>query len=495
VISWIQRTFQHHFRIVFGVILAVIAIPMIFIYRTGANGGSGDRQAIAQNFFGYDLGSADDRQRLFGDAQISVELQTGSGSTDDQQLQSYALRRAAALHLADEWHLPAATSGQVTAFIKSLPIFSDKTGQFDPNRYEAFRESLKLDSSLTEGDVARVISEDVRAQAVDQLLGGPGYVLPSDVKAQLVLADTTWTIAVAAVDYKSFDPRIEPTEADLQRYFQANGFRYTIPPRVVADYVSFPTAVFGKLAAKTAADFVYALYEEKVAAGAPFNAWMAAHQRVLKPLPPFSHDAVPAVLGGSAEVADAAFKLNADRYYSDALTIPGGAAVLIWKETLPASQPMFFDVRAKVLADYLDNEKRQRFVELGRALKSAIEARLRAGDRFPQAAATAAAGKVKIAVKTPAPFTLLSKPADLDSAAIGALEHLDKGRVSDMVATDQQGYIVCALDKKAPDLSETGPLYAQARARLATSIAQMDAGSVLSELVNQELKRSEPAAK
>ncbi len=78
---------------------------------------------------------------------------------------------------------------------------------------------------------------------------------------------------------------------------------------------------------------------------------------------------------------------------------------------------------------------------------------------------------------------------------LGALERLDKGQVSDMVATSDQGYLVYAADKKLPDLSETGPQYAEARAQLAANISRFDSGAVLSELVAQELKRTDPAAK
>ena len=40
MISWIQRYFQKHFRLVFAAILIAVALPMVFIYS--ASGGTGD---------------------------------------------------------------------------------------------------------------------------------------------------------------------------------------------------------------------------------------------------------------------------------------------------------------------------------------------------------------------------------------------------------------------------------------------------------------------
>ena len=62
-------------------------------------------------------------------------------------------------------------------------------------------------------------------------------------------------------------------------------------------------------------------------------------------------------------MAAEAFKLGAGRAYSDALSAPEGAVVLFWKESLPPRQPLLTEVRDQVAADYIESEKRKRFVE------------------------------------------------------------------------------------------------------------------------------------
>jgi peptidyl-prolyl cis-trans isomerase D len=173
-----------------------------------------------------------------------------------------------------------------------------------------------------------------------------------------------------------------------------------------------------------------------------------------------------------------------------------GAAILIWKGAVPARQPALAEVRDKVRADYTENEKRKRFVDLGRTLRGLIESRMKAGDPFDKAVAAAQASQgAKMEAKALPTFTLRDRPQDLSQSVAGALEHLEKGQVSEMIMDGDKGIIVGALDKKAPDLSETGPRFAEMRTLIAAFTARQGASSYLSEIVAQELKRTENVVK
>ena len=67
MISWIQRTFQQHFRAVFGVLLAVIIISFIMTINTSSGLGGGDRRMAEQDFFGHNLASGADVQQMISD--------------------------------------------------------------------------------------------------------------------------------------------------------------------------------------------------------------------------------------------------------------------------------------------------------------------------------------------------------------------------------------------------------------------------------------------
>jgi peptidyl-prolyl cis-trans isomerase D len=278
------------------------------------------------------------------------------------------------------------------------------------------------------------------------------------------------------------------------------------PPKVdpAADFAAVKSMVEStlkleraqKLALKAASDVALALYESKLDQATPgpaLDAFFADRKLTLKPLAPFTREAGPAELGGSPDVATEAFKLGKaqKRYVSEAIASPTGAVILVWKDAQPSRKPLITEVRDKVATDFAENEKRKRFVDLGKTIKSQLEARLKAGDAFDKAVAAAANG-VKVEAKTIPAFTLRNRPQDLDYSVFSALERLEKGQVSDMVINADKGIFVYAVEKKAPDLSEANPQFVDTRKQLAGYNARLGGSAYISELVEKELKRSEP---
>ena len=247
MISWIQRTFQQHFRAVFGVLLAVTIISFIFTIGASPGIGRAGPKTVSQKFFGYDLTRQGANDRVFGDASLSVQVQVGFSAglnLDNARLQEYALERTAAIALADQLKIPAPTPSEIASSVKGLRAFAGSDGQFDANRYAAFRDTLKTNPRISEGDIVRVLSDDMRISRVRLALSGPGYVLPSEVRDQLARADASWTISTASIDYASFKPDI-PVPADaLQRFYNENAFRYVAPVRVGVDYLDFPASAY-----------------------------------------------------------------------------------------------------------------------------------------------------------------------------------------------------------------------------------------------------------
>jgi len=562
MISWIQTYLQQHLKTIFALLLAVTIISFIFTIGAAPGIGNGNRQYVERPFFGHNLASADDLQRVLGDANLSASLQMGSMSgLDNDQIQQYAFQRTAALTLADKWDIPPATNAEITEAVKKLRMFSGPNGEFDAKAYATFRDNLKNSQrGVTEAEIARVIGDDVRVEKVNQLIAGPGYVLPRDVKTQLERSDTTWTLATATADYAAFKPDIKPTDAELTKFFEDNSIRYEIPPRVVATYVEFPSSQFvptvkvtdaevrayydmnparfpkppevkaadaktppkpsnpdadfaavkqsvqaalvleraQKQALQAASDLAVAIFEAKATTPEVVEGLLSSRKLKQKSLAPFTHDAGPAEFGHTPEaqeIANEAFKLNKSHFVSDALASPTGAIVLFWKDLEPAHKPMFAEVREKVRADYVQNERQKRFVELGKTARAHIEARLKAGDSFEKAVASAASSSgLKLTVKALTPFSMRTRPQDVDYTVLGALDHLDKGEVSEMLTTPgfEKGIFVYAVDKKLPNLAENTPQYTEMRSQIASMSARVTANSYMTELVDHELKKSEP---
>ena len=558
MISWIQRNFQQHFRAIFAVLLAITIIS--FIATIGASPGIGraDRGAPAELFFGYNLGSPDDQRRLFGDARLSVFLHYGIPIGESPQLEAYAFQRAAELALASQLHLPVPSEATLTDYLKTYGAFADAHGEFDPKLYGSFRDNqlwTQLDPRFTSADVTRVIADDWRSSQVSKLVSGPGYVAASDIKRQLALEDTQWTVAVASADYTGYNPPAEPAPADVAKFFEEHSGNYEVPAKVSASYVLFPAADFVSQVAVTdaevrvyydanparfpkpaeakkpaapaqpnpdadfaavrpqveaalkleraqhvaeqaASDFTVELYNQKIAGFTPaLDAFLAQRHLALKPLPPFPVDEPPPELGTSPDLAGEISRLGPDHFFSDALAAPAGSVVLLWKETLPAHQPLLAEVQAKVTADCKEAMKQKSFRDLCARVHDQLSARLKTGDTMEKAAAavSAAAGLKLEVAKTIPPFTRRQPPPNVDPAVLGNLDRLAAGQLSDMILANGKGFFVYVATEKAPDLSNSSPQFAAMRSQLAPIAARDTLSSSLAEIITKERKKIAPA--
>jgi len=237
MITWIQKTLQQHFRIIFFVLLAGIIISFVFITNTSGGLGRGDRRGGKRPFFGLDLGNEHEHARLTRDGSVSAMLLYGGRVADSQQ---YAFGRRAMLHTADQLRLPQLTEAELKAYIQSLPVFMIRQSEtdmprFDADTYNRVRQNPpQYGLACTRGDFARILAEDARIAAAARLIAGPGYVLPADVQNILKHDYSTWTLQTATIARDSFKTTITPTELDLGAHFESHRATYTTPPRARA---------------------------------------------------------------------------------------------------------------------------------------------------------------------------------------------------------------------------------------------------------------------
>lgn len=560
MISWIQSTFQKHYRILFSVLLAIVIVS--FVFTIGAMPSlTGEGRITEQPFFGRNLASREEATRIFDDARLSIYLQSGYPPYDQDQLQNYALTRTAGIGLADQYGIPEPAEEQLTAYIATLPAFQGAAGSFDSARYNQFIQMLESDPSLDQAVAKQVIADDYRLQRVQEALGGPGYVLPGELRNQVERLDTTWSVAVGLLDYAGFSPEIEVSEEQLQEYYEQNGFRYDRAPRVKVSYAEFPTEAYlpqvsfteeelkryyeenryrfpvtddkpaesaadasadaaaaspalspeeqaaadfqkvrgeveaalrqeraRRAASKAAADFSYALFEQKVPPQSEaLQALLGARNVQTRTLDAFSMEEPPADLGWSPQVASEAFRLNEKRFFSDPLATENGFVVLLWEENIPSVRPLLNEVRDKVAEDIRQDEKRRLFTERGQQILTSLRERLRSGATFTEAATAEG-----LNVKTFEEFSRRQPPAGMESSVLSRLERLGPGDVSEMVLEGTQGNFVYVMDKKAPVLDESNADFVATREGLVRSSANLSQALSLEELVRQELEASAP---
>jgi peptidyl-prolyl cis-trans isomerase D len=550
MISWIQTTFQRHFRFLFFGLLVVLIIS--FVFTIGAPGiGSAERELQARTYFDLNLSSPDDQAKLYGDANLSVALQAAYQNISQAQIQEFALERYASLYLANQLNLPGPSDVELVEFIQQVRAFMGPTGEFDQSRYTTFRDNLKLSGQYTEGDVDRVLRDDYRVRQIQTLLGGPGYVTPDEVQFQLARTDTVWSADIVKLDYASYAPTIEPTDDELQTYFDENAFRYDSAPQVRVSYVEFPatrylaqiqltddeirayyeanparfpraeSSVDGdtpeistsdpeidflavrdqvtaamrfegarRLAAESASDLAVALFDESPAPE-EIGPFVASLGSTLRSAEPFDRSSPPVFFNTSPQYVNNAFNLSADRRISDPLPTAAGAVILVWEESIPSAPSLYITVADAVRADYLESTKRQKFVDLGRTVRETLTGAVATGQSFADAvAALDNLDGATASVESYTEFTRVNPPEGFPPSAQGSLEGLNAGDVSEMVLSGEEGLLTHAVSSAPPALAATDERYVELKGQLGELNAATTASGVMRALISAQLDTS-----
>jgi len=266
MITWIQKTFQEHFRFVFIALLVVSIVAFIFVNNVSIGFGLFHSSAEKRPYFGINLAESGALERIQKDAITSIFFHFGSAPPKNEYLQQLAMKRFAFVHAADELRLPYPPSDEMEKRIKTLRYFKDDKGQFDASKYADFRSSPKKSTGLdmTLDDFTRAIGDDMRVDELQKLVSGPGYVLPQEVRQVIKQNETTWTLITANVDFENCrgvacdardlnttpkpgvasDAPTDAGESRIMAYFDKNRAKYAAAPQVRVDYIEFPSSLF-----------------------------------------------------------------------------------------------------------------------------------------------------------------------------------------------------------------------------------------------------------
>jgi peptidyl-prolyl cis-trans isomerase D len=544
MISWLQTRFQKHYQVLFLVLLAVIIVAFVFTIGASPGIGRADRTGPQREVFGTSLTTEQDQRDFFEVAQISAYLQTGSQSIGSAEVQDYAFQRAATLSIANSLNLPGPSDEQLDEYIRTLGAFAGPDGQYDNEIYARFLDNVAVNPMLSESIVAYVLNEDYRAQEANKLVGGPGYVLDSEVRTQQERLKAVWTVAEGTLSLAGFNPTIESTDEQLEAFYEQNSFRYEIPERMSVGYVVFDAADYTEsveltqadlalhfaankdryqslfdtgseesdearpevqlddvrdmvesdlrlekaknIAVRTASDFAYALFENNIQPDSEAFASMISNSG-LEPLlvPPFARGQIPEGMAWNRQIVDEAFKLTSDHWFSDPLTVGNTVILMFYQDRLASYTPEFADVRAQVSSDYADEQKRELFIAKGEELKAQLQNSIDSGKTFSEAATEAG-----LETKEWVDFTFQAPPDDFNYSILSRLDQIPVGGVSDMVVARDQGSIVHVVSRSVPADGIDEEEIESTRKQIASLNSNLGQSLIYSDMVRDELIRS-----
>mgnify|MGYP000103167374 CR=1 FL=1 len=506
MITWIQTVLQKHNKVMFSALLIIVTVTFVLtIGNQSFFGSRATREYSRKDFFGYDLQDSTVKNYIILSGELSAMLHP-ERQVNPYSVQTYAYNRIAALGLARQLGIVAPTDEEMQNYIKNVPMFQGENGKFSKDGYSAFIASIMRSSRYSKDMLARTLKDDFRIDRVVELMGGPGFVLPYEVKQMYLQSETQWDVQLASMDASTFNPEIDANTEALMAFYTSNPEAYREPEKVKTDVVLFKTENYlsevetpdeatlktyyesnknnyiakdtastdvalpepfekvsdqvlvdykkdqaKQIAVQKADDFTVALFRHNTTRGSEvFNKTVTEFGGVIEPVAPFSKGTTPKATKLPSILFDSSWNVfDETRYYSDLATYDGGAAVLILKGRIDARIPAFDEVKDQVLINYKAREKQRLFVEKGKRLSSELKTAVTEGKDFSKTAET-----LGMTAKTFDTFKLSEQPPAEIGSFYDVLLETDAGQVSETVFNGNAAQVIYVSGKKVPDVSD-----------------------------------------
>ena len=237
--TWLQSIFQKYGKWMFLLLLAPVIVAFVFTITPARSGLTKADSLPEIDYFGYNLASDRDLRTIFLGAEISAWIQSGRRPYSQEMVEDFAFNRTAFLAMAENLNVPGPNDKQLRDYLTTKRAFIGNDGKFNEQLYFIFKNAIQADSRISQEHVAQTMSEDYRIEQVQQAMIGPGFVQPFEVKKQIELLNTLWSVNVASLGYDEYNPFILIEESKLLNYYENNKFRYEVPSRIKVTAIVF----------------------------------------------------------------------------------------------------------------------------------------------------------------------------------------------------------------------------------------------------------------
>ncbi len=357
--------------------------------------------------------------------------------------------------------------------ISSIDAFK-VNGQFDADQYRMLLGAQNMSPRGFEDRVRR----DLAVQLLPQQLSASAFATPAEIDEFVRLRDQRRSFRSLALPPVDASTLPQPTDAEVQAYYEANTAQYMSEEKVALEYVELSA---GQLEAPSAPDesTLQQRYEEqkarfvepearlashilvRLAAGADAEAERVALERAKalaedarKPDADFaaiakasSEDLGSKAGGGDLgwiergmtnDAFEAALFAQAAGTVSDPVRSPEGWHIIQLREIRAEKGQSFAEARAEIEREYLDAERERLFSELSGKLVEAVY-------RDPSTL-QAAADELKLEIRRTSPFGRLGGEGIAANPAVAAAafdeQHLLDGSASDPISIGQNHVVV-----------------------------------------------------
>jgi len=490
MITWLQNATGKHHRMIFGFLLVVIVVSFVFYGFAGR----GALSSGAYMYQGVDLNDPAVRSR-FRDATFFAQM------TGQRMNENGLVQRVAELSLADSLGIPSPSDVEIRRIAREMTTAPDGKSADGLNKFLEFAaKQLNVSDLETRARFETYIKDTWRIQKAVSTLAGSGHATASQIKRILDRERTKWTVDVATFAAAGFKPEVKVDEAKVKEAFAANIENYRLPPQVAVTAVTIaPSAadtapvsddeiinmgynqaekfkfetgkvkeqalakraeleklvradraitnlagqISDELAEKFAIDTAKADSKE-------LAAWIKAKNAKVTVIPSFEITTPPSVAKVPAEALRVAGDLTEKEWRTEVYRSEEGATFILLNKRTADRLPTFDEAKAKAVENWKKSQYNRLLAEEVAKVGKALLADIAAGKTF-----TDSAKAQKLALTSPAPFTVYSVPEALNGVNENTgllIEAAGVGKLTSAIRVGSGDYVFIRPAKK--DLPE-----------------------------------------
>ncbi len=492
---------------VWTVFAVLISVAFVVAYTGGKSGKQKSRSELEKEVVGSLYGEKVTRLefgRQYQNTYLLLIIQTGQplkiNDQIDQLIRQQAWERLAILKKAGQMGITVSEE-QLANAIRQQPIFrNQQTGQFDRRAYDAFFSQVlpRIGFNMTTKGFELLMHENLLIQKVSGMAAQSALVTEAEVDHAFHVFADKLTVQYAPIP-RSMAPAPEVTEAEAKEYYNNYPNQFIFPDKVKVRYIEFPVADYTDEIEVTD-EMVAQVYEsnkqkfmvegteesalpeyqpleevrdtivEEITTGlarrkadneaglfvsklstqdADFDQLAEAAGKAISTTAPFALTDTVRGVDPTAQFARTAFTLedNAHHYYSDPVVGKDSIYVLVLQNRMPSFLPEYEVVAEEVMAAAQIAAEEKAYVEKAEEIHSALEASLKAGSSFADAAT-----KAGLEITTTEPFSVAEPPADeLGENILRETVLFDAGTLVDLIPTDNELIVAYVVEKEAAD--------------------------------------------
>ncbi|MCS7008320.1 MAG: peptidylprolyl isomerase, partial [Chthoniobacterales bacterium] len=159
-----------------------------------------------------------------------------TASSEQDALNEFIINYFVLRHESEElWIEP--TSQQIVEAIRSLPSLQIN-GTFDRGRYLSFVQEQLAPRGITERQLEQLIRDSLCLDRIWKIVTSPIAVTLADISSALQQYQKT-DVIVVKIPPGNATQLADPTEEEIQKYYESNREMFQIPERRVAEVASF----------------------------------------------------------------------------------------------------------------------------------------------------------------------------------------------------------------------------------------------------------------